>query len=124
MHPHPRTRTPATFNRCPTLPGPASAAPINLARFDLVSMRLAVLCAELGSLSAASRQLHCSLSAGSYRLCLLEQALGLPLFMRDHRGLHLTDDGQWFVQEARTILALIERMGTRMRAPAANPQLT
>ena len=76
----------------------------NLARFDLVSIRLAVLCGELGTLSAAAKLAHCSISAGSQRLSALEDALGKSLFVRDHRGLQLTEAGELFVQHARTIL--------------------
>ena len=76
----------------------------NLARFDIVSMRLVVLCAELGSLSAAARRVNCSLSAGSYRLTVLEHMLGVALFTRDHRGLHATQAGDIFVGHARAIL--------------------
>ena len=49
----------------------------NLARYDLVSIRLAVVCAETGSLSEAARLLHMSLSGASHRLSSLEEALGL-----------------------------------------------
>jgi DNA-binding transcriptional LysR family regulator len=90
---------------------------LNLARFDLVSIRLAVLCAELGSLSAAARKLHCSLSAGSYRLSMLEHSFGKPLFMRDRRGLHTTAAGELFVQHGKYILACVEDM-TRQVASA------
>jgi molybdenum-dependent DNA-binding transcriptional regulator ModE len=93
----------------------------NLARFDLVSIRLAVYCAELGSLSAAAKRAHCSLSTSSYRLSALEHALGRPLFMRDYRGLRTTDAGDLFVRHASTILRQVELMNYRIRslAPAA-----
>jgi DNA-binding transcriptional LysR family regulator len=77
---------------------------LNIARFDLVSIRLAVLCAESGSLTAAARLAHCSLSAASQRLSALEDALGKTLFLRDHRGLRLTEAGHLFVRHAHDIL--------------------
>lgn len=83
---------------------------INLARFDLVSIRLALLCAELGSLSAASKQMHCSLSTGSYRLSSLEDTFGTPLFTRDRRGLQITTAGELFVQHANSLLNEVEMM--------------
>lgn len=92
----------------------------NLARFDLVSIRLAVLCAELGSLSAASKRVHCSLSTSSYRLSGLEETLGKRLFTRDHRGLHTTDAGELFVQHGRTILQHVELMNRQMALVAGN----
>jgi len=90
-----------------TLPG-SHRVDINIARFDLVSMRLAVLCAESGSLSAAAKRAHCSISAGSQRLSALESTLGKHLFIRDYRGLQLTDAGELFVRHARVILSHLQ----------------
>lgn len=87
---------------------------INLARFDLVSIRLAMLCADLGSLSAASKKVHCSLSTGSHRLSALEATLGKPLFTRDRRGLQATAAGELFVRHARVILRDIEVMNLQV----------
>lgn len=84
---------------------------INVARFDLVTIRLTVLCAELGSLSAAAKQAHCSISAGSTRLKVLEGALGRELFVRDYRGLRPTDAGVLFVRHAKAILRELELIG-------------
>jgi hypothetical protein len=81
---------------------------MNFLRFDLVSIRLAVLCAETGSLSAASRLANCSLSAGSQRLSALEDALGIRLFLRDHRGLQITGAGELFIHHANVILEQLE----------------
>jgi DNA-binding transcriptional LysR family regulator len=50
----------------------------NLARFDLVSIRLAVACAQGGSLTAAARQMHLALAAASRRVRELEDAIGQP----------------------------------------------
>jgi DNA-binding transcriptional LysR family regulator len=86
----------------------------NIARFDLVSMQLVVFCAEAGSLSAAARLVHCSVSAGSQRLSAIEKALGRKLFVRDHRGLQLTSDGEVFVRHAREILAQLEILKKRL----------
>ncbi|MDB5844713.1 MAG: LysR family transcriptional regulator, partial [Polaromonas sp.] len=68
--------------------------PYNLARFDLVSIRLAVDCAQTGSLTAAARGAHLALGAASRRLRELEDALGEPLFERHARGLVPTAAGR------------------------------
>ncbi|MDM0021778.1 LysR family transcriptional regulator [Variovorax saccharolyticus] len=94
----------------------AEPVSINLARVDLVSIRLAVLCAELGSLSAAARRAHCSLSTSSYRLTALEASLGSPLFTRDHRGLRTNNAGQLFVEHAKAILEHIDLMSSKIRS--------
>lgn len=59
--------------------------PMNLARFDLISIRLVVLCAERGSLAAVAKLAHMSKSAASHRLANLELCFGQQLFHRDHR---------------------------------------
>lgn len=91
---------------------------LNLARFDLVSIRLAVVCAELGSLSAAARHVHCSLATASIRVRALEDALGVPLFSRDHRGLHTTAAGEVFVLHAAAILEHLASIQRDIGAPA------
>lgn len=75
-----------------------------MAGLDFLSLRLVVLCAELGSLSGAAKQAHMSLSCASHRLSTAEEHLGTRLFYRDHRGLHATDAGAVFVAHAQTIL--------------------
>ena len=92
---------------------------LNLARFDLVSIRMAVMCAELGSLSAAARQVHCSLSTGSYRLSMLEDSLGVALFTRDRRGMRTTAAGERFLLHARAILQHVELMNRLVRSTEA-----
>ena len=42
-----------------------ASATYNLARFDLVSVRLAVACAQTGSLTTAARENHLALAAAS-----------------------------------------------------------
>ncbi len=90
--------------------------PWNLARFDLVSIRLGVMCAELGSLSAAAKSVHCSTSTASYRLSVLEESFGTALFTRDHRGLHTTQAGALFVLHAKSILDQLELMNSKVRS--------
>lgn len=101
-------------------------ADINIARFDLVSMRLAVLCAEFGSLSAAAKRAHCSIPAGSQRLSALESTLGKHLFIRDYRGLQVTEAGELFVRHARVILEHLQVLGQQFASAevAAEPCVT
>lgn len=95
---------------------------VNLARFDLVSIHLVVLCAELGSLSAASKRVPCSISTGSYRLSALEVALGKQLFTRDHRGLQTTAAGELFVQHGKKILEHVELMNRQLASSPLSMQ--
>ncbi|MGH8035882.1 MAG: LysR family transcriptional regulator, partial [Lysobacterales bacterium] len=83
----------------------------NLARFDLVSIRLAVACAQSGSLTAAAREAHLALAAASRRIRELEDALGDTLFERHARGLLPTAAGRVFVKHGLTLLQTMEQLG-------------
>ena len=86
----------------------------NLARFDLVSIRLAVACAQTGSLSAAARSSHLALGAASRRIRGLEAALGDPLFKRHARGLLPTPAGRVFVKHGLSLLQTMEQLGAEL----------
>lgn len=83
----------------------------NLARFDLVSVRLAVSCVQFGSLSAAARGSHLALAAASRRLRELEDAVGEPLFERHARGLIATAAGRVFARHGSALLQTMDRLG-------------
>ena len=87
---------------------------INLARLDLVSIRLVVLCDECGSLSIAARRANMSKSRASHRLTSLEVKLGTQLFARDHRGVHPTKAGLAVAAHGRSILREIDQLGHRL----------
>ena len=91
-----------------------ASASYNLARFDLVSIRLAVACAQTGSLTAAARDSHLALAAASRRLRELESALGDSLFERHARGLLLTPAGRIFVKHGLTLLQTMAQLGTEL----------
>jgi DNA-binding transcriptional LysR family regulator len=91
-----------------------AAASYNLARFDLVSIRLAVACAQGGSLTAAAREAHLALAAASRRIRELESALGEPLFERHARGLTPTPAGRVFARHGLALLQTLERMGDEL----------
>lgn len=86
----------------------------NLARFDLVSIRLAVACAQAGSLTAAARGSHLALAAASRRIRELEDALGEPLFERHARGLLPTPAGRVFVRHGLGLLQTMEQLDAEL----------
>lgn len=63
--------------------------------------------AESGTVTAATRVLHCSQPAISRRLAQLEAAVGAPLFERTSSGMRLTAAGQAFLPFAEAALAAI-----------------
>jgi molybdate transport repressor ModE-like protein len=87
-----------------------TASIYNLARFDLVSIRLAVACAQTGSLTIAARDSNLALAAASRRIRELENALGTPLFKRHTRGLLPTGAGAVFLKHGLTLLQTMEQL--------------
>ncbi len=61
--------------------------PLNLNRFDLVSLRLFVAVADAGSLTAGAERIGISLAAASKRIAELEAHIGAPLLARSKRGI-------------------------------------
>lgn len=82
----------------------------NLARFDFVSIRLAVSCARTGNLTAAAAECHLVLPAASRRLRDLERSLGAQLFERHSRGLTPTALGRAFMQRGMAILQELDNL--------------
>lgn len=83
---------------------------LNLQRLDLASVRLVVLCAELGSLSEAAKRSHLSVSGASHRLKAFEEAMGFDVFVRHRRGLRLTPRGERTVYCSAQLLSWAGRL--------------
>ncbi|HSW19165.1 MAG TPA: LysR family transcriptional regulator [Ramlibacter sp.] len=91
-----------------------AAPPYNLARFDLVSIRLVADGVQHGSLSAAAREAHLALAAASRRVRELEDAIGEPLFERHGRGVRPTPAGRVFARHALALLQNMEQLGAEL----------
>lgn len=74
----------------------------------LADLRLFVRTADLGSLSAAARQLDLSPAVASAALKRLEAELGSQLFVRSTRSLRLTQEGERFLVHARDALRTLD----------------
>lgn len=83
--------------------------------FDLVTIRLFVAVAQLGSFAAAARREHIAASAISYRINELELATGTRLFKRLPRGVELTEAGQVFLVRSKTILAELRTLESELK---------
>lgn len=79
----------------------------NLARFDFISIRLAVTCAQTGSLTAAARECNLALAAASRRLKELELAVGIQLFERRTSGLIPTPAAAPLIKSGLEILGSV-----------------
>jgi DNA-binding transcriptional LysR family regulator len=82
----------------------------NLARFDFVSIRLAVACAQTGSLTSGARNCNLVLPAASRRIRELEDALGDSLFERHSRGLAPTPAGRAFLRHGLVLLQEMDNL--------------
>ncbi len=77
---------------------------------------------ELGSLSAAGRQLRQSPAVMSHRLQQLEAHLGTRLVNRTTRRLQLTEQGMVFFENARLVLETLERAEAVVSDAGATPR--
>ncbi|WP_175909512.1 MULTISPECIES: LysR substrate-binding domain-containing protein [unclassified Burkholderia] len=84
---------------------------------DIALLRAFVTVADHGSMTAASRALHLTQGAISQQVARLETLSG-PLFVREHRNLLLTADGERLLAQARRLLAAHDALLTDMTAGA------
>lgn len=71
--------------------------------------------AEAGSISGASRALHVAQPPVSRQLALLEDELGVTLFLRTNRGVELTEAGQCLYQQSRRMFQSLRTMADSVR---------
>ncbi|RDK00588.1 LysR substrate-binding domain-containing protein [Paraburkholderia lacunae] len=72
--------------------------------------------ARLGGVTRAARELHVTHSAVSQQIKVLEDAMGVALFVREARGLQLTEDGRLYALEIRAALRDITHATRRVQA--------
>ena len=87
---------------------------------DLDALRLLVLVADLGSISAAARAERISQPSASSRMKVLEQRLGLELLDRRSRGAILTEHGRLVTDWSRTVVDAADALITGTRALATH----
>jgi putative choline sulfate-utilization transcription factor len=79
--------------------------------------------ARLASFTAAARELGSTQPAVSQRVVQLEEALGVALFERGHRGVSLTEDGKRLFDAVRQGLDIIRAATSDVRARHAQRTL-
>lgn len=75
--------------------------------------------ARLGSLGAAGRELHVTHGAVSRQLRLLEDDLGVALFVREGRGLRLSEAGRQLQEAATAAFARLRESASTLRRGSA-----
>lgn len=82
---------------------------------DLQQIREFVQIADSGSISAAARVLGMAQPTLSRHLAALEAQAGSALVRRDTHSMSLTAAGLILLDEARELLAMVDRMGSRLQ---------
>ncbi len=72
--------------------------------------------AREGNMSRAAEKLHVSQPSLSKQMKALEQELGKKLFVRDHTGLSLTDEGMLLRKRAEDILGMVRKTEDEFQA--------
>jgi DNA-binding transcriptional LysR family regulator len=79
-------------------------------QFELIDLRLFLQIVEAGSITHGARRAHLALAAASTRIRNLEFVLGVPLLLRERRGIRLTPAGHTLAYYARSVFQQIERL--------------
>lgn len=85
----------------------------------LPAVRVFESAARLGSFSRAAEELAMTQAAVSYQIRQLEDRVGQPLFLRQPRGVLLTQAGRMFHHRAAEALELLRQGWAELRAPGS-----
>ena len=83
----------------------------------MTALRCFEAVARLGGVTQAARELHVTHSAVSQQIKVLEDSMGVALFVREARGLRLTEEGRLYALDIR--IALRDITQATRRAPGA-----
>lgn len=86
-------------------------ANIDVCRLKISQLRALVAIADEGTFGRAALQLDISQSAVSHAISTMEETLGVSLLNRGRQGAALTPVGEEIANEARQVLASLERIG-------------
>lgn len=78
--------------------------------FDLIDLRLFVNVVDAGTITAGAAASCVTLASASERIRGMEATLGIPLLLRERRGVSLTPAGHTLLSHAVLVLQQIERM--------------
>jgi DNA-binding transcriptional LysR family regulator len=92
-----------------------------MTEFTLTGLRVLLEVAERGSFSASARRLGYTQSAVSRQIALAETAAGRPLFVRQARGVQLTDAGRLVARHADAMLRELEAARQGLEDLGARP---
>lgn len=76
---------------------------------DLRVLRNFLKIAELENITQASRELNVAQPHLTRQIKTLEEELGVELFIRDKKRLHITEEGKFLKQQAEQIFKLVNK---------------
>jgi DNA-binding transcriptional LysR family regulator len=85
---------------------------------ELRHLRYFVAAADAGTLTRAAEQIFIAQPTLSQQIRRLEEMVGTPLLQRRREGVRLTSAGSVLLEEARTILSLVDHSVSRARQAA------
>jgi DNA-binding transcriptional LysR family regulator len=110
------------------MPNPSETGPVRLPSSDgatpapqgveLRHLRYFVAAADAGTLTRAAEQIFIAQPTLSQQIRRLEEMVGTPLLQRRREGLRLTAAGSVLLEEARTVLSLVDHSVSRARQVA------
>jgi DNA-binding transcriptional LysR family regulator len=95
--------------------GGATSAPQGV---ELRHLRYFVAAADAGTLTRAAEQIFIAQPTLSQQIRRLEEMVGTPLLQRRREGVRLTAAGSVLLEEARTVLSLVDHSVSRARQAA------
>jgi DNA-binding transcriptional LysR family regulator len=79
-------------------------------RFDLTDLRLFLNVHEAGTITGGADATHMTLASASERIRGMEDSLGVPLLLRERRGVQLTPAGRTLLHHAHLVIQQMERL--------------
>ncbi len=86
---------------------------------ELRHFRYFIVVAEEQNIMRAAERLHIAQSALSRQMMDLEEQLGVALFERQHRRIHLSEAGRFYFTQIKQVLENIEQINAQTRRYAA-----
>jgi DNA-binding transcriptional LysR family regulator len=83
-------------------------------RFDLTDLRLFLNVYEAGTITGGAEASHMTLASASERIRAMEDTLGVPLLVRERRGVQLTAAGRALARNALRVLHEVEHLQGEM----------
>lgn len=82
---------------------------------ERIHLRVVQAVSQLGSLTAAARELHVTQSALSHTIRKLEDNLGTEIWLREGRSLKLTQAGRYLLNIANRVLPLLDQAEDKLK---------